>query len=87
MFAQYRQRVRDYILESVVEREMKEVMFHRSSTLEDVESRIDSDKLTYALYIANDGFEILPLIIEDVMTIKNAEAWRVRGTSDEATRG
>jgi hypothetical protein len=65
---------------------MKEVVFHRPSTLEDVENLIDSDERADALYVANDGFEISTLIIEDVMTIKNTEAWRVRGTRDEAAR-
>jgi hypothetical protein len=84
VLAKYRQRIRNDILEPIVEREMKEVVFDRPFAFKDFDNLANSDEFANALQVSDNGFELSTLVIKDVVAIKNAEAWRVRGSRNKA---
>ena len=72
MVAEHRQCVQDNVLEAVVKREMKEIVLNRHPALKDFENIVGSNEFSHTLQVADNSFELTPLVVKNVMTVKNA---------------
>jgi hypothetical protein len=51
---------------------MKEVVLNGLSAFKDFENIVGSNEFSDALQVADNSFELTPLVIKNVMTVKNA---------------